>query len=163
MDCNFPLSMGFSRQEYWSGLPCPPPGDLPNPGIEPVSLMCPSLAGRFFTTSATWETSIFGAKCSSVLIQMPSLTMAWGQITNCIISCKMITVVVILFPSLTVTASVLKMSGEPIWGCFRENCLIMCWVCISSFLEGEKALELVFLFQFLQSHFSLLPYLCDIL
>ena len=36
--CQAPLSMGFSRQEYWSGLPCPPPGDLPNPGIEPGSL-----------------------------------------------------------------------------------------------------------------------------
>ena len=48
-----PLSMGFSRQEYWSGLPCPPPGDLPDPGIEPTSLMFPALAGRFFTTSAT--------------------------------------------------------------------------------------------------------------
>ena len=47
--------MGFSRQEYWSGLPCPPPGDVPNPGIEPVSLMSPALAGGFFTTSATWE------------------------------------------------------------------------------------------------------------
>ena len=37
--------MGFSRQEYWSALPCPPPGDLPDPGIEPVSLMSPMLAG----------------------------------------------------------------------------------------------------------------------
>ena len=48
-----PLSMGFSRQEYWSGLPCPPPRDLPDPGIEPESLMSP--AGKFFTTSATCE------------------------------------------------------------------------------------------------------------
>ena len=40
-----PLSMGFSRQEYWSGLPCSPPGDLPDPGIEPASLMSPALAG----------------------------------------------------------------------------------------------------------------------
>ena len=48
-----PLSMGFSRQEYWSGLPCPPPGDLPNRGIEPTTLMSPALAGGFFTTSAT--------------------------------------------------------------------------------------------------------------
>ena len=47
-----PLSMGFSRQEYWSGLPCPSPGDLPDPGIKPTS---PALAGGFFTTSATWE------------------------------------------------------------------------------------------------------------
>ena len=43
------LSMGFSRQEYWSGLPCSPPGDLPNPGIEPMSLMSPELAGGLFT------------------------------------------------------------------------------------------------------------------
>ena len=50
-----PLSMGFSRQEYWSGLPCPLSRDLPDPGIEPVSLIFPALAGRFFTTSATWE------------------------------------------------------------------------------------------------------------
>ena len=42
-----PLSMGFSRQEYWNGLPCPPPRDLPNPEIEPVSLTLPALAGRF--------------------------------------------------------------------------------------------------------------------
>ena len=46
-----PLSMGFSRQEYWSGLPFPPPGYLPNPGIEPMSLVSPALAGRFFTTA----------------------------------------------------------------------------------------------------------------
>ena len=50
-----PLSMGFSRQEYWSGLSCPPPGDLPHPGIEPVSLMFPALADGLLTTSATWE------------------------------------------------------------------------------------------------------------
>ena len=44
------VSMGFSRQEYWNGLPCLPPRDLPDPGIEPVSLMSPALAGGFFTT-----------------------------------------------------------------------------------------------------------------
>ena len=49
-----PLSMGFSRQEYWSKLLFPPPRDLPNPVIEPVS-MSSSLAGRFFITSTTWE------------------------------------------------------------------------------------------------------------
>ena len=46
--------MGFSSQHYWSGLPCPPPGDLPNPGMEPMSLMSPTLAGGLFTTGATW-------------------------------------------------------------------------------------------------------------
>ena len=49
------LSMGFSRQEYWSGLSCPSPRNLPNPEIEPMSLTSSELAGRFFTTSATWE------------------------------------------------------------------------------------------------------------
>ena len=50
-----PLSMGFPRQEYWSGLPFPTPGDLSDPGIQPVSLRSSELAGGFFTTSATWE------------------------------------------------------------------------------------------------------------
>ena len=49
-----PLSMGSSRQEYWSGLPCPPPGDLPHPGIETVSLRSPAPTAGFFTTSATF-------------------------------------------------------------------------------------------------------------
>ena len=47
--------MGFSRQECWSGLPCPPPGDLRDPGIEPTSLTSPALAGGFFTGSANGE------------------------------------------------------------------------------------------------------------
>ena len=55
VSCQASLSTGFSRQEYWGGLPCPPPGDLPDPGTEPVSLESPALAGRFFTTSVTSE------------------------------------------------------------------------------------------------------------
>ena len=47
-----PLSMEFSRQEYWNGLPFPSPGDLPDAGIEPASLVSPALAGRFFATNA---------------------------------------------------------------------------------------------------------------
>ena len=57
IDCS-PLGFSVCRilqQECWSGLPFPPSGDLPNPGIEPVSLMSPALAARFFTTSITWE------------------------------------------------------------------------------------------------------------
>ena len=53
--CQAPLSMGFCRQEYWNGLPCPPPGDRPDPRIEPMSLMSPALVGGFFTTTSTWE------------------------------------------------------------------------------------------------------------
>ena len=54
VDCSLSLFMGFSRQEYWSTLPYPPPGDLPDPGIKPVSLTSPASAGEIFTTSATW-------------------------------------------------------------------------------------------------------------
>ena len=58
-----PLSMGFSGKDYWSGLPRPPPGDLPDPGIKPVSLTYPALAGRFFTTRATWEAPHLSKDC----------------------------------------------------------------------------------------------------
>ena len=60
MDCSPQalLSMGVSRQEYWSELPCLSPGDLLDPGIKPASLMFPALVGGFFTSSAKWETPI---------------------------------------------------------------------------------------------------------
>ena len=66
MHCSLPvpLSMGFLRQEYWSGLPFPSPGNLPDPGIEPVSLTSLALAGEFFTTSTIWEA--WGSQFSSV-------------------------------------------------------------------------------------------------
>ena len=60
-----PLSMGFSRQEHWSGLPCPPPGYLPDPGIKSTS---PALAGRFFTTSTTWEVLLCMCVCVCVCV-----------------------------------------------------------------------------------------------
>ena len=53
------LSMGFSRQEYWSGLPFPSPGDLPNPGIKPTSLASPALAGGFFTAELSGKPYIY--------------------------------------------------------------------------------------------------------
>ena len=54
-----PLSMGFLRQEYWSGVPFPPPGDLPDPGIQPVSPVAPELAGRIFTTEPPGKPNTF--------------------------------------------------------------------------------------------------------
>ena len=59
MDCNLQglLSVEFSSHEYWHGLLFPIPEDLPDPGIEPASLVSPALAGRFFTASSTWEPS----------------------------------------------------------------------------------------------------------
>ena len=63
-----PLCLGFPRQEYWSGLPCPPVGDLPNSGIKPVSLTSSALAGRFFTTGVSWEAqSVYTMKKWSVV------------------------------------------------------------------------------------------------
>ena len=50
--CQAPLFMGFCKQEYWNSFPCPPPGDPPNPGMEPATLVSPALAGKFFTASA---------------------------------------------------------------------------------------------------------------
>ena len=57
--CQAPLSMGFSRKEYWSGLLCLPLGDLPNPGIRPAYLMSPAPASEFFISSATREAKDF--------------------------------------------------------------------------------------------------------
>ena len=67
MDCSPPGSSvhGISKQEYWSELPFPPPGDLPNPGIERTSLPSPALAGGFFTTRATWEAQFTNSNCTS--------------------------------------------------------------------------------------------------
>ena len=59
VDNQAPLSMEFSRQDFWNGLPFPPLGDLPNSRIKPVSLKSPGLAGRFFNTNATWEVQRF--------------------------------------------------------------------------------------------------------
>ena len=72
-----PLSMGFSRQEYWSGLPFPPPGDLLNPGIEPASLASLALADRFFTTSTTWE-----AKSHCPLLISSQVTLASSPLSG---------------------------------------------------------------------------------
>ena len=68
------LSMGFSRQEYWSGLPCPPPGDLSEPGIKSKSLTSPVLAGGFSTTSTTWE-----ALGSGDCVQIPIYRVILGE------------------------------------------------------------------------------------
>ena len=55
--CQAPLSMDSFRQEHWSGWPCPPPGDPPDPGIEPKSFVSPALMGRSFTTVPLWKPS----------------------------------------------------------------------------------------------------------
>ena len=79
--CQAPLSVGFSRQEYWSGSSFPSPGDLPNPGTEPMSLMSPALAGGFYTTSTTWEA--WGVP-GGALVAKSSLTIvtAWTSVRH---------------------------------------------------------------------------------
>ena len=73
-----PLSMQcFSRQECWSGLPCPPPGGLLHSGIELVSLMFPALAGGSFTTSATWEARICVCVCVHIFFKAAFGSYSW--------------------------------------------------------------------------------------
>ena len=80
MDCSLPDSSvdGISQEEYWSGLPFPPPGDLPDPGIEPTSLTSPALVGGFFTTYATWEYISSVAILCSRGITEATQTCVWG-------------------------------------------------------------------------------------
>ena len=72
-----PLSMGFSRQEYWSGLPLPSPRDLPDPGIKARSLVSPALAGGFFTTRATWQ-----AQYNMGHMENNRKKQHWGSVTS---------------------------------------------------------------------------------
>ena len=100
-----PLPMGFSRQEYWSGLPCSPLGDRPNPGTEPKSLMSPALTGGFFTTSITWSVDCLSSnsqlnlescqnsatpriKCEAELLHGKSRACGFCSLSSCISSIK---------------------------------------------------------------------------
>ena len=75
-----PVSMGFSRQEYWSGLPCSPPGELPNPGLQPESLTSLALAGGLFITNATWEAQkVMKGMGKKEKIKQQSLVRRWGR------------------------------------------------------------------------------------
>ena len=73
-DCSrqAPLPTGFSRKEHWRGLPCPPPGGLPDPGLEPASLMSAALAGGFFTASAAWEATDYIYTPTKEAVMSPS-------------------------------------------------------------------------------------------
>ena len=84
------LSMGFPRQEYWSGLPFPPPGDLPHPGMEFMPPVSPTLAGEFFTSWAIREALTKSPKCIplvfclSKLFQLPQWPLSTYQQALCI-------------------------------------------------------------------------------
>ena len=85
-----PLSKGLSRQECWSGLPCPSPGDLPGPGIEPTSFKSPALVDGFFTTSAIWEAHLPSASPKSrrrqwqpTPVLLPGKSHGWRSLVGC--------------------------------------------------------------------------------
>ena len=80
--CQASLSMNFPRQEYWSGLPFPAPGDLPEPGVKPMSLVSRALAGSFFTSWATGDTNI----CNVVVVQ--SFSCVWLFVTPWTAACQ---------------------------------------------------------------------------
>ena len=80
------LSMGISRQEYWSGLPCPSPGDLLNPRIEPASLLSLASAGGIFIVSATWEAHPKERKCR--ISFLTALHFFRKQFQNCVYDLK---------------------------------------------------------------------------
>ena len=91
-----PLSMGLSRQKYWSGLPFPPPGNLPDPRIKPADLTSPALAGGLFITSITWEAPRWKS-LSYVLLFATPLTGPPGSSVHGVLQTRILKWVAILF------------------------------------------------------------------
>ena len=118
------LSMGFSRQEYWSQLPCPPLGDLPDPGLEPASLTSSASAGGFFTTSTT---SVHLNTSSSWVLPRPSGQKASGDILiwKCLFS---------IYPSFCFSMFVLTDLG---WCALGGCCWTLCVQIPSQVLLGD--------------------------
>ena len=89
--CQFSLSMGFFRQEYWSALAFPPPGDLPNSKIDPASLLSPALVGGFHTTNTTWEALLQETDLNTVSSRMASLpscpSIPWQWLASVLPAC----------------------------------------------------------------------------
>ena len=112
-----PLCMGFSSQER-SGLPSPPLGDLPDPGIEPMSLKSPALAGRFFTTSAAWEAHNivpFHVQIQSwMYFFLPEESLRWYYFRTWI-ECRSIMCVFLCLISLLIFSSILTLSYQAIF------------------------------------------------
>ena len=93
MDCSpqAPLSMGFSRLEYFSELLCPPPGDLPNPETEPISLTSPALADEVFTTSATWEAHLSSMLSHFSYFDQLIVHCLTANLSTCVLNCNLLT------------------------------------------------------------------------
>ena len=117
--CQAPLSKEFSNQEYWSGLSFPPPGDVPDSGIEPMSLALPALAGGFFTTvppGKPKECIQFSSVQSLSRVQLfviPGITACQASlsITNCWSSLKLTSIESVCHPA--ISSSVVPFSSCP--------------------------------------------------
>ena len=106
-----PLTMGFCRQEYWSGLPCPPPGDLSNPGIKPMFLKSPILAGGFFTSSTSWEALSLSNHCYDTLEESVfHHTVDCFKMLVCMVTCKKYAVLNWSYTSAVLNRSVMSNS-----------------------------------------------------
>ena len=144
-----PLSMGFSRQEYWSGLPCPPPGDLPGSGIKRKSFASPASAGGFFTTSASWESRrwqdydqlglrvlmTFSASVKLQTSMQEGRNPAQGEkgrIPESSVECNQVLGLLLLPEDSSVAESPLALPGLPV--CSRTNTILLSLLTIFSFL-----------------------------
>ena len=138
--CQAPLSIGFFRQEYWNEMPFPPPGDLPNPGIKPMSPEPPALAGRFFTTEPSvssvqllsrvqlFATPWFAARQASLSITKSRSSLKLMSIelvmpSNHLILCPPLLLPPSIFPSIRVFSneSVLHIRWPKYWSCLLER------------------------------------------
>ena len=140
MDCSPPGSsscLGFTRQEYWSGLPCPPPGDLPDPGIEPVSLMSLALAGGFFTTGTTWEAQKMQVSLLIILLNEPLSSQEYEM--------KTYTLILFTLPSPPHLLDSKYLAETSVIPTFRDNVIVaintffkkqlfiwLCWVLVAA-------------------------------
>ena len=100
--------MGFSSQEYWRGVPCPSPGGLPDPEIEHASLTSPALAGRFFTTSTTWEDIRWGEPSLNTLSHFFAKNFTFWLPQALVAACK----VFITIPELLIAANGIQLPDQ---------------------------------------------------
>ena len=129
--------MGFSRQEHWSGLLCPPPGDLPDTGIKPVSVASPALPGGFFIMSVAWEVPFF-------LLGSFYWIFLFGNIFLKLIICYMFVYLAALGLSCVVWGILLWLT-DCLWCCVQGSCPLACGVFVpgsgiepmSSALQGR--------------------------
>ena len=131
--CQAPLSIGFSRQESWSGLPFPPPGDLLNPGIEPMSPASPAWADCFFTATLCWV---------YILLSATMVSEKWLQYIHvcivCIVQCT-------VYPHERVT-------GRKVRGLQTEEIACKCQTFFISLLSGRRKQTTVIFFPLLYTN-----------